>query len=81
MLLNLDVIQTLKNPLDRSSKLVTLRKVMHFGIMIIILICLSCIPFLFRKIEEIGANLPRDASAYTEQNLVFLLDGSSTIDL
>lgn len=81
VLLNLDVIQTLKNPLDRSAKLAKLRKIMQIGIFLIIFICLSCIPFIIRKVQTLAPLLSRKAEDYEEQNIKNLLRGNLTIDL
>lgn len=62
--LNLDVIQTISNPLDRSKRLEQFKKLMKLGFFVICLVCFGSIIFITNIVEPISAKLTRNATDY-----------------
>ena len=79
--MNLDVIQTIKNPLNRSKSLQDFNRVMKLGMLTIILVCVASVVFVLEQVGPKAALLSRNEEDYqTTVGILMILQHRATLD-
>ena len=80
--MNLDVIQTIKNPLDRSKNLHAFKIYMRIGLFIITVVNVLSVVYIAGIVDETAPRLSRSSADYqTYKNMSVLLLKRATIDM
>ena len=80
--LNLDVIQTINSPLDRSKKLEQFKKGMKLGFLVILLVCFAAVIQTAKVVDPVSELLTAiPADYFAPQCMGKLISNRSTLDI